>query len=312
MQTHALQGRIVELAERQHGVVSRGQLMAIGMGRNAIDNAARAGRLHRLHAGVYAVGHQVLSRQGRWMAAVLACGNDAVLSHQTAAVHWRIAAFRGAIEVTSPRDTRSRCEIRRHYARLPADEATVREGIPVTSVHRTLFDLAAIIPADRLEGAMRQAEFLHLWDRVSLPALLVRYPGHRGNAKLRLCLERLGRTVGFTRSDFEELFLPFVDRFGLPRPHLNARIQVRGRWIEVDCLWRGERLIVELDSRAAHETRSAFEADRDRDRRLQADGWRVVRITWHQLRDAPEVLARDLLTMLGRSKPPAPIPFSRR
>ncbi len=172
------------------------------------------------------------------------------------------------------------------------------DGIPVTSVNRTLFDYAGVSSLDRLEAAIREAEYRRLWDHLSLPALLARYPGHRGNAKVRLCLERLNKTVGFTRSDLEELFLPFLDRFGLPRPHLNARLQVRGEWIEVDCLWRGERLIAELDSRSAHETRSAFEADRDRDRRLQAEGWRVVRITWRQLHDEPERTADDLRTLL--------------
>ena len=137
------------------------------------------------------------------------------------------------------------------------------------------------------------------WDRLSLPALLARHPGSRGNAKLRLCLQRLGRTAGFTRSDLEEIFLPFLDRFGLPRPHLNARFQVGEEWIEVDCLWRDARLIVELDSRAAHETRAAFETDRDRDRRLQAVGWRVVRITWRQLQDDPARVAYDLRSLLN-------------
>jgi len=292
--------RIADLADRQHGVVARRQLLEMGIGRDATKGRLAAGRLHRVHAGVYLVGHRVVSPEGRWMAAVLACGEGAVLSHRSAAALWGIAAAGGAIEITSPRDTRSHGPIRRHVAHLPADEITVCAGIPVTSVHRTLFDLAAGSAADRLEAAMREAEFRRLWDRLSLPALLARHPGHRGNAKLRLCLGRLSQTVGFTRSDFEELFLPFADRFGLPRPHLNARIQVRGAWIEVDCLWREERLIVELDSRAAHETRSAFEADRDRDRRLQVEGWRVVRITWRQLQDAPEALARDLQAMLRR------------
>ena len=192
------------------------------------------------------------------------------------------------------RDVRSRGPIHRHCAHLPPDEVTVRNGIPVTSVHRTIFDYAGLSSVGRLEAAMREAEYRRLWDRLSLPALLARHPGHRGNANLRLCLERLSRTVGFTRSDLEELFLPLLDRFDLPRPHLNARLHVGGEWIEVDCLWRDLGLAVELDSRSAHETRSAFEADRDRDRRLQAEGWRVVRITWRQLHDEPERIASDL------------------
>jgi hypothetical protein len=228
------------------------------------------------------------------MAAVLACGAGAVLSHRSAAALWGIAAFSGAIEVTTPRDVRSQGMIRRHCAHLPPDEVTVCDGVPVTSVHRTIFDYAGLSSVDRLEAAMREAEYRRLWDRLSLPALLARHRGHRGKAKLRLCLERLGRTAGFTRSDLEEIFLPFLDRFGLPRPHLNAWLQVGGEWIEVDCLWRERQLAVELDSRSAHETRSAFEADRDRDRRLQAESWRVVRITWRQLHDEPERIARDL------------------
>ena len=176
------------------------------------------------------------------------------------------------------------------------------DGIPVTSVHRTLFDYAGVSPVDRLEAAMREAEFRRLWDRLSLPTLLARYPGNRGNANLRLCLERLGKTPGFTRSDLEELFLPFLDRFGLPRPHLNARLQVQGAWVEVDCLWRNERVIVELDSRAAHETHTAFETDRGRDRSLQAEGWRAIRVTWRQLREEPERVAADLRALLEQYK----------
>jgi hypothetical protein len=287
------------LAEQQHGVVARRQLIEAGMGSNAVDNGLRAGRLHRLHPGVYAVGHRLVSREGRGMAAVLACGAGAVLSHRSAAALWRIASFSGAVEVTTPRDVRSRGAIRRHCARLPPDEVTAFDGIPVTSVHRTIFDCAGLSSVDRLEAAMREAEYRRLWDRLSLPTLLARHPGHRGNANLRLCLERLGKTAGFTRSDLEELFLPLLDRFGLPRPHLNARLQVGGEWIEVDCIWRKRRLAVELDSRSAHETRSAFEADRDRDRRLQTAGWRVVRITWRQLHDEPERIASDLRRLIN-------------
>jgi very-short-patch-repair endonuclease len=302
MQTRASDRGIAGLAERQHGVVARWQLLALGLGREQIAGRITRGSLHRLHVGVYAVGYRVVSRKGRWMAAVLVGGDDTVLSHRSAAALWGIATFRGAVEITSPRDTRSRKELRRHVARLPVDEITVRDGIPVTSVHRTLFDFAGISSVDRLEAAMREAEYRRLWDRLSLPALLARHPGHRGNAKLRICLDRLGGTAGFTRSDLEELFLAALDRFGLPRPHLNARLQVGSEWIEVDCLWREERLIVELDGRAAHETRSAFEIDRDRDRRLQAKGWRVVRVTWRQLHDEPERIAADLRSLLEQYK----------
>jgi very-short-patch-repair endonuclease len=299
MQTRAASDReIADLAERQHGVVARRQLLGMGLGRDAIRGRVASGRLHRLHPGVYAIGHRVVSREGRWMAAVLAGGDGAVLSHRSAAALWGIVSYSGAIEISTPRDTRSRGAIRRHCAQLPPDEVAVRNGIPVTSAHRTLFDYAAVSPVDRLEAAIRQAEYRRLRDRLSLPALLARHRGARGNANLRICLERLGRTAGFTRSDLEELFLPLLDRSGLPRPQLNARLQVRGEWIEVDCLWRRERLAVELDSRAAHETRAAFETDRQRDRGLQSEGWRAVRITWRQLHDDPDRIARDLRILL--------------
>jgi Transcriptional regulator, AbiEi antitoxin/Protein of unknown function (DUF559) len=273
LQAHGPDAAIAEIARQQHGVVSRRQLVSLGLGEDAIDARLRLGRLHRLHRGVYAVGHDLISRKGHWMAAVLAGGDQSVLSHRSAAALWQVATYSGAIEITSPRTNRSRGAIRRHCTRLPSDEITVLDGIPVTSIHRTLFDYAGVSSLDR-------------------------YPGARGNANLRLCLERLGRTVGFTRSDLEELFLPFLDRFDLPRPHLNARLQVREEWIEVDCLWRERGLAVELDSRSAHGTRSAFEADRERDRRLQAEGWRVVRITWRQLHDEPERIARDLRRLM--------------
>ncbi len=138
------------------------------------------------------------------MAAVLAGGDGAVLSHRSAAALWGIVSYSGAIEISTPRDTRSRGAIRRHCALLAPDEVTAHEGIPVTSPHRTLFDYAGISPVDRLEAAIRQAEYRRLRDRLSLPALIARYPGARGNVNLRLCLERLGRTSGFTRSDLEE------------------------------------------------------------------------------------------------------------
>lgn len=299
VRSHRPDVAIAELAERQYGVVSRTQLLTLGLGEDAIDHRLRLGRLHRLHRGVYAVGHSVVSREGRWIAAVLAGGPQAVLSHRSAAALWGLRETSSAwIEITTPSTSRSRGAIRRHRGKLPPDEIALCRQVPTTTVPRTLFDLAAVLSVDRLEAAMRKAEFLQLYNRLSLPDLLHRYPGHRGNAKLRSCLEERGGTIGFTRSELEERFLFFVDRAGLPRPQLNAQLQMEGRWIEVDCLWRDARLIVELDGRAAHGTLAAFEADRERDRRLQSAGWRVVRVTWRQLHDESTALARDLRAML--------------
>jgi very-short-patch-repair endonuclease len=288
---------IAALATRQHGVVSRAQLYSLGLGRRAIEHRLETGRLLSMHRGVYAVGHKKVSRRGRWMAAVLAAGPDAVLSHRDAAALWGVRPCnRARIEVTVPRPQRSRAGIQVHNAPLPADETTVIEGIPVTTVPRTLLDLAAVVDRQQLERALEQAEAQRLTDPVSLDELLQRYPGRRGSRKLAKARARGAR--GITRSKLEERFQALLDEAVLPRPELNAPIELNGRQFEADCVWRKQRLIVELDGRAWHDTRQAFERDRERDRLLQAAGWRVVRITWRQLRDDPQAVARDLRRLL--------------
>jgi predicted transcriptional regulator of viral defense system len=187
-QTRALDAQVGELADRQHGVVARRQLERLGVGKGSIEKRMRMGRLHRLNRGVYAVGHRVLSREARWMAAVLACGPGSVLSHHSAAALWGVREpSTRAIEVTTSRKSRSRGAIHRHFAVLPADEVTTERGIPVTTVPRTLFDLAAISSADVVEHALRESEYLRLHDRLSLPGLLDRYPGRRGSPVVREC-----------------------------------------------------------------------------------------------------------------------------
>ncbi len=168
----------------------------------------------------------------------------------------------------------------------------------MTTVPRTLLDLAAVLRPDQLERAIEQAEVLRLTDPLSLPAVLRRYPGRRGTASLRTLLAkgRIGATV--TRSKLEERFREFVAATGLPRPEVNAWLHIAGTWIEVDCLWRAERLALELDSRAVHATEAAFERDRARDRRLQVAGWRPVRVTWRQLHDDPRAVEHDLRALL--------------
>lgn len=301
-QTRAFDERIAEVAGRQHGVVARRQLLALGLGREAIAVRLRTGRLHRLHRGVYAVGHPVISREGRWMAAVLASGQGAVLSHRSAATLWgMLAPSSRAIEVTTPRKSRSRGSIHRHFAVLPADEVTEHRGIPVTTVPRTLFDLAASSSVDVVEHALRESEYLRLHDRLSLPDLLARHPGRRGSTTVRECLgRRRDLPAGRARSWLELEFLPFLRRNGLPRPQLNVWLQVGGRSIQVDCLWPG-RVVVELDGFAGHGTRVAFREDRARDRRLRVVGYGVTRIAPEQLEDEPEALAADLRALLGTS-----------
>lgn len=299
-QTHALDVRIAELAEAQYGVVARWQLEGLGVGKGSLEKRVRSGRLHRLHRGVYAVGHRVLSQEAHWLAAVLFCGTGAVLSHRSAAALWRIRGVRrGPIEVTIPRKTRSRSEIHRHFSVLPADEVTVECGIPVTTVPRTLFDLAATTSANEVEHGLREAEYLRLYDHLSLPHLLDRYPGRRGGPIARESLARRAETPGRTRSWLEERFLPFLRHNRLPLPQLNTSVRAGEKLFEVDCLWPAAATIVELDGFAGHGTRIAFREDRARDRALRVAGYGVTRIAPEQLDDEPEAIAADLRVLLG-------------
>lgn len=239
------------------------------------------------------------------MAAVLACGEGTVLSHRSAGQLWGIVSpGHRWPEVTRPTSHRSRLGIVVHRGSLPPDVVDVVDGIPVTSVHRTIFDLAGMPgrnPARskrEVERAMREAEVRGLTDRLSLPDLLERHPGARGAATIRELMASKD-PGGVTRNDFEEGFVAFLDAHGLPRPAFNAPLAVRGRFFVIDCLWRDRRLAVELDGRATHGTAAAFESDRERDRILQAEGWRTARITWRQLNGDSQTLATDLRRLLG-------------
>jgi predicted transcriptional regulator of viral defense system len=295
-----LDAAIAALAQRQHGVVARAQLVGLGLGRGAIGHRLECGRLHPLHRGVYAVGYRALSREARWIAAVLASGPGAVLSHRSAAALWGLRVATGVrADVTVPRKLESRTGIAPHHAVLAPDEVTVVRGIPVTTSARTLLDLAGAVAPRHLERAINDAEVLRLADALSLDELVRRHPRRRGVAALRRILAdgRVGATV--TRSELEDRFLPFLDRERIPRPEVNAPLRLGGSWIEADCMWRAQRLVVELDGYATHATRAAFDHDRARDRALQAAGWRVVRVTWRHLADKPATLAAQLRALLA-------------
>jgi very-short-patch-repair endonuclease len=206
--------------------------------------------------------------------------------------------------VTRPTRSDARPGIVCHRSRIPPDERSVIDGIPVTSIHRTLLDLAGVLNRRRLERALNEAEVRRLTDRLSIPELLARHPRRRGAATLRELLAAK-RHVDISRNDFEELFLALVERSGLPRPRMNASLWIRGRFFEPDCLWREQRLMVELDGREVHATDQAFEDDRERDRILLAEGWRTARVTWRQLRDQPDEVVADLRQALKR-----PLPFN--
>lgn len=287
------------LARRQYGVVARWQLLGLGMSREAI--ATRLGRrhLHEMHLGVYVVGARRIGRRGRWMAAVLASGDRAVLSHRSAARFWRLLPPAvEKVDVTRPGRRVRREGIVGHRANLRDDEWLVENGIPVTSPFRTIFDLAAVASRREVERALHEGEVRQLTDRVSLPMLLERYPGRRGTRVLRELLAS-DEPAGITRNEFEEAFLALIDSYGLPRPRMNAALALRGRFFEVDALWEAHRFLVELDSRGVHGTKKRFESDRHRDRILVAESYRIMHVTWLQLRDEPEAIAADLRSALG-------------
>jgi very-short-patch-repair endonuclease len=180
----------------------------------------------------------------------------------------------------------------------------VVEGIPLTTVPRTIVDLAAVLSMRQLERAFNEVEVQGLTDRLSIPDLLARYPRRRGSAALRSLLGDGTSARGVTKNDLEEDFASLIDTYGLPRPRFNADIAVNGRFFSADGLWREERLIVELDGRAVHGTRRAFESDRERDRILMSEGWRVIRITWRQLRDQQSAIATHLRKALAQGRAP--------
>jgi hypothetical protein len=284
------------LARGQHGIAGRKQLAALGVTRDEIDRRVSIGSLHVIHRGVYAVGHTAITRRGRWMAAVLASGDGAVVSHRSAAGLWGIwGSGAGEIHVTVPRKARSRRPIRRHFSVLPDDEREVVDGIPVTSAARTVLDLAAEKGEAVAESALREIEYLGIYGAVSLPALLARHPKHPGVQACREALDRLRDDPGGRlRSDLEERFIAFLDAKKIPRPRLNPWLSLGDDRFQVDCLWPDANLIAELDGWQSHGTRQAFGKDRKRDRKLGAAGYRVIRITEGQIRNEPGPLAADL------------------
>jgi very-short-patch-repair endonuclease len=265
----------------------------------------------RVRRGVYAVGYEPLTHQGRWMAAVLAAGPDAALSHRTAGALWKILPRWALLpEVTRPRKFGRIDDFVGHYVRLPADELTVQDGIPVTTPPRTVFDCAAVLKLRPLERMFHELEVRELRDALSVPDLIERHPGHRGVANLQTVMGSK-EPGGVTRNEFEEAFVALLDAHALPRPRMNASLWVRGRFFEADAVWEDQQLIVELDGGGVHRTERAFQSDRQRDRILLAEGWRTPRVTWHQLRDEPGEVAADLRRVLEPNQPIPPVPQSR-
>jgi hypothetical protein len=268
--------RVAKIAQRQHGVVTVSQLHSAGIEKSGISRRVRAGRLHRLHRGVYAVGHRGLSNEGWWMAAVLACGEGAVLSHRSAAALWRLLPPPGGpVDVSTPvRNGRGkRSGIRLHRCPSLVEGMTTRRlDIPVTTVARTIEDLRSAVPPWQWRRAIRKAEV------AGLPL----GPG----------LETDG-----TRSDLERDFLRLCRGGGLPVPEVNVRL---GR-LTVDFLWRERRLVVETDGYRYHRGRVAFQDDRARDLYLRGLGFEIRHFSERQINEEPNCVAGDLIAAFAAS-----------
>src|SRR4051812_41063635 len=289
---------IAALAARQYGLVTRAQLRALGLGDTAIGKRAAAGRLHRVHRGVYAVGHRVLPARGAWMAATLACGDGAVLSHAAAGALWELRPSDGVVvDVTVlAAGGRRRPGLRVHRdPALARDEVTRRHGIPVTTVARTLLDLAATLPPRALHRAIEEAAIARRLDLPVLDALVTRHAGHHRAAKLRAALDAPRPGATLPRSELEERSLALCATHGLPSPAVNRVVA----GLEVDFVFAPLRLVVETDGWRFHGTRAAFERDRARDATLTRAGYRTLRLTHRQLVTEPSGVAATVAAALA-------------
>lgn len=274
------------------------------MDRSTAQKRVDAGSLHRLCSGVYAVGYSRPSRLRDWMAAVLASGPDAVLSHRSAVTLWglRKKDERATVDVTAPnRRGRIPAGILAHRdGSLTMEDRMIVHGIPCTAVPRTLLDFAGVAPFWELRKAVSEAEVLRILDHEAVRRLIKRSRGRRGVARLRMVMDDIHPRTKWTRSVMETAFLEMCDRAGLPEPEVNVTLYPSGQKTVPDFLWRDAGLIVEADSREFHDTGSAFESDREREQRLQLAGWRVSRCTWRQIEREPRRLAETISALLAQ------------
>jgi hypothetical protein len=296
---------ISALAARQHGVVARWQLLAAGLPVHVIDTRLCVGRLLALHRGVYGLGHVQLRREGHWLAGVLALGPGAVLSHGAAAVLWDIwdgphLPVHVTVAARGGRRHRRGLVVHR-VGDLPTHHVAEHRGIPVTSVARTILDLAATVRGRRLEQVIRRASRLRRFDLCEQQAVVARLPRHRGAPELAQLLVGLaGRGTTEMRSRLEVGFAQLCDDHGLARPVVNG--QVLGE--RVDFHWPGTTLVVETDGFEFHATPTTFADDRRRDQKLTLAGFTVVRLTWdqvmHETGSTAPIVARLLLQCRAR------------
>jgi very-short-patch-repair endonuclease len=272
------------LATQQHGVVSTRQLDGLGYSPSSAAKAAKAGRLRRIHRGVYAVGHVPLTWEGRCLAAVLAA-RPAVASHLSAGWLWGLLRNRpGTVHVTVPTPRRARRPFVIHFADLPARDRGEVQEIPVTSVARTLLDLAATLSPARLERVLERSEERQLFDLAAIDYLLARTAGHPGHGRLCAALAIYREDPTFERSKLERRFRRLVKKAGLPVPSMNFNVE----GYELDAYWEAERFVVELDVYETHGSHAAFERDRLRQEDLKLKGVEMIRVTGPRLDREPE------------------------
>ncbi len=294
---------MAELATRQYGVVARRQLLGLGFSVDEVRGLLEARRLDPLWRGVYAVGHRALTRRARWMAAVLACGPGALLSHRSAAAHRGLR--RGAhalIEIVVPRERgRGLAGIRTYLCRgLTAADRDEHLGIPCTSVAMTLLGVAAVAGRRQVERACDEAEVQRVLDAAAVGELLARSHRRPGAATLRAVLAGHAAGTTLTRSVLEERALALCRGAGLPAPVVNAPVACGpGVWHTVDFLWPARRVVLETDGHRYHGTPRAIERDRSRDADLTLAGYRVLRATWRQVEREPRRVAAMLRAALS-------------
>jgi very-short-patch-repair endonuclease len=290
--------RLARLTARQHGVVARRQLLALGFGEEAIKLRLDAGRLHHVHAAVFALGHSRIDQTGRRWAAVLAYGDGTLLSHRSAAALWGLSRQRSQlIDVTAAtgrQGVRRREGIFVHRGRLHPEDLAVCGGLPVTAIARTLFDLAEFASLERLESVWEEADRLNLLSLRDVEDVCERGYGRHALRPIRRLLAE-ARATETTRSPLEDTFASFCLQHRLSAPVFNTTVL----GYEIDALWPRQKIAVELDSWSFHHHRAAFERDRTRDAALQVAGYRTLRITHRRLHNEPATILKQLRALLG-------------
>ena len=284
---------------RQGGAISRAQLRALGVDVDRIRRLVAAGWLVPVHRGVFRLG--TLTERGVLFAAVLACGPSAAISHRSAGhVHGLLRGqTRGAVDVTAPTQRRARGGIRPHRSRLDERDVTTRGGLRITTIARTLLDVAVDLADPALQSAVDEARIQRRLHLPAIEATIARAPGHHGIGALRRAVQRHDPGRGRPIGEFERRAIAFLRDHDFPPYVRNLTVVVDDEPFMLDVVWRAQRVALELDSRTFHDTGPAFVTDRRRSRRLTAAGWHVVRTTWSDLEARPAELAADVHALLA-------------